>query len=215
MFSFFTTCSGITNHPLQNCQEYLRTLCSSVSQSALSSIRTPTNIVVIGCGSPELIPFYASTSSCHFPIYADPTRKLYQSLGMISTKSPGPRPNYQQRSLLSISLESIYQGLSRGKQALKGGDFWQVGGEFLLEDGDTVWSHRMSSTRDHTEVPELRRVLGLEGEGARREIRRGLSFRGKSWRSASRGTGIDRKGRQSAVVEEKEALVDSDGSSSG
>ncbi|KAI4146211.1 MAG: hypothetical protein LQ340_006008 [Diploschistes diacapsis] len=152
--------------PPQNCQEYLRTLCSSISPSSLSSLPTPTSIVVVGCGSPDLIPFYASASSCHFPVYADSTRALYEQLHMISTKSLGPkRPAYQQRSLISISLESIYQGLSRGRQAFKGGDFWQVGGEFLIEREEVRWCHRMTSTRDHTEVPELRRVLGLDDAG--------------------------------------------------
>ena len=144
-----------------------------------------------------MIDFYAEASSCHFPIYADPTRKLYEQLQMISTKSPGMKPEYQQRSLLSISIESVFQGLSRGRHALKGGDFWQVGGEFLIKDGETLWCHRMSSTRDHTEIPDLRKILGLDEARiplrkrwtSNGGVRRSLSLRSPSWRSRSRGAG--------------------------
>ena len=139
---------------------------------------------------------------------------------MISTKSLGPkRPDYQQRSILSISLESIFQGLMQGRHALKGGDFWQVGGEFLIENGEVLWCHRMTSTRDHTEVPELRRVLGLDeariplrkrwsmGNGG---VRRSLSMRSPSWRSRSRGAGrkmSDQQLLEEKVDDEKENLV--------
>ena len=181
-----------------------------MTAESLAALSPPKKIVVIGCGQPELIDFYAEASSCHFPIYADPTRKLYQELQMISTKSPGSRPDYQQRSILSISIESIFQGLSRGRNALKGGDFWQVGGEFLIKDGETLWCHRMSSTRDHTEVPELRKILGLD-DGARIPlrkrwssnggVRRSLSLRSPSWRSRSRGAG--RKISYEKLLEDK------------
>ena len=173
---------------MQNCQEYLRTFSSSISPSALAGLPTPTNIVVIGCGDPSLIPFYAETSSCSYPIYADPSRKLYESLGMTSTKSLGPkRPAYQQRSLLSICLESVVQILSRGRRGLQGGDFWQVGGEFLVTgSGESCWCHRMDSTRGHTDVPELRKVLGLD--------RSEVPVRSKRWSTVSLGDGFGERG---------------------
>lgn len=80
----------------------------------------------------------------------------------------------------------------------------------------------MSSTRDHTEVPELRKILGLDearvplrvkrrgtgnGNGS---VKRGLSFRSSSWRSRSRGAG--KKGSRERSVEgeeEKENRADS------
>ena len=33
------------------------------------------------------------------------------------------------------------------------------------EEKRVTWCHRMRSTRDHVEIPELREVLGLDGEG--------------------------------------------------
>jgi len=41
-------------------------------------------------------------------------------------------------------------------------------GEGIGERGEekrVTWCHRMRNTRDHAEIPELREVLGLDGEG--------------------------------------------------
>lgn len=35
----------------------------------------------------------------------------------------------------------------------------------LVEDKKVTWCHRMRSTRDHAEVPELMEILGLNGQG--------------------------------------------------
>lgn len=146
-----------------NCQEYLRTLSSSITPDDLLALPTPTFITVIGCGRPELIPMYIKATDCPFPIYADPTRKLYDLLGMTRTLQPGTKPAYMQTNMLINSVQSIFQGISTGKNALKGGDFKQVGGEFLFEDGKCTWVHRMKSTRDHAEVSDIRDLLGLDG----------------------------------------------------
>ena len=134
-----------------------------MSPADLEGVSPRMNLVVIGCGSPELIDFYRQETSCTFPIYTDPDREIFKQLGMTRTKSLGNRPKYQQRSLFSISIESILQGLGRGHNALKGGDFWQVGGEFLIEDGECLWAHRMTTTRDHSEIPQIRKIVGLDG----------------------------------------------------
>lgn len=134
-----------------------------MSPSDLEMASPPVQLAVIGCGSSDLIDFYRQETNCTFPIYTDPDRKIFQALGMTRTKQLGSRPKYQQRSILSISIESILQGLGRGRKALRGGDFWQVGGEFLIEDGECLWVHRMATTRDHSEIPEIRRITGLDG----------------------------------------------------
>lgn len=41
------------------------------------------------------------------------------------------------------------------------GDYKQNGGEFLFQDGELKWCHRMKTTSDHAEVKELKQVLGL------------------------------------------------------
>lgn len=145
-----------------NCQEYLRELSASITPEALLALPDPTFITVVGCGKPDLIDMYTQTTNCPFPIYADPTRKLYDLLNMTRTFDLGKKPEYIQSNLFVTSVQSIVQGLKTGTKALKGGDFKQVGGEFLFEDGKCVWAHRMRNTRDHAEVSELKELLGLE-----------------------------------------------------
>ena len=128
----------------------------------LLALPTPTSIIVIGCGRPELIPMYTEATGCPFPIYAEPTRKIYDHLGMTRTYDLGSKPAYMQTNVLINSVQSIFQGLSTGRKALKGGDFKQVGGEFLFENGECTWVHRMKTTRGHAEVSELRSLLGLD-----------------------------------------------------
>jgi hypothetical protein len=139
-------------------------LSASIRPESLISLPEPAFITIIGCGRPELIDMYTKETSCPFPIYADPTRKLYESLGMTRTLDPGSKPEYIQTSMVAGAAQSILQGIKTGTKALKGGDFMQVGGEFLFEGGVLTWHHRMKTTRDHTEIAELRRVLGLKDE---------------------------------------------------
>jgi len=147
-----------------NCQEYLRSLTQSITTDDLLSLETPTFITIIGCGRPELISMYTDTTECPFPIYADPTRKLYDTLGMTRTFELGSKPDYIQKSIFYTTVASIMQGLKSGQHALKGGDFKQIGGEFLFENGEVTWCHRMRNTRDHAEIPDLRKVIGLDLE---------------------------------------------------
>lgn len=138
---------------------------------------------------------YARETECPYPIYADPSKKLYKEFGMIRTLSLGPKsPDYMQYSIPSAVVRAIYQGIKAGRGAFKGGDYWQVGGEVLFEDGQVSWCHRMKNTRDHAEIPEIRRQLGLDGtkpplrktfrSSIRRssnQLQRRLSDRRKSW----------------------------------
>ncbi|KAL8702832.1 MAG: hypothetical protein Q9201_004000 [Fulgogasparrea decipioides] len=178
-----------------NCQEYLRSLSSSVTPDALRSLSPPTNIRIVGCGQPDLIPMYVRETQCPYPIYADPSKALYARLGMTRTLSLGSKsPQYMQYSLPSAMVRAIYQALKAGRDAFRGGDYSQVGGEFVFENGQVTWCHRMKNTRDHAEVPEMRRQLGLDGakppprktftSGIRRsssQLKRNLSDRRKSW----------------------------------
>ncbi|KAK4121390.1 hypothetical protein N657DRAFT_648214 [Parathielavia appendiculata] len=118
-----------------NCQNYLRTLSSHITPSSLLALPLSTFICVIGCGDPALIDMYAAATDCPFPIYADPTRRLYAELGMVRTLALGARPAYMKQNLLASSVQSIVQGLKNVPKglALKGGDSRQVGGEFLFE----------------------------------------------------------------------------------
>ncbi|KAK6602599.1 hypothetical protein H4I95_06536 [Botrytis cinerea] len=69
------------------------------------------------------------------PIYADPTKKLYDELGMMRTLNLGARPEYQRRGTLMGIGQSVLQSLKqiKGGKLFQGGDYQQVGGEFLFE----------------------------------------------------------------------------------
>lgn len=188
-----------------NCQEFIRALTSSVTPDDLLHLPTPTFIAIVGCGSPSLISMHKKETSCPFPVYADPTKKIYDELGMLQTLSLGDkRPEYMRKSLMSANWGGFIQSLKALKsgKTFQGGGYHQVGGEFLFEpvnmatpicspdvaNGDNdakrlgengtlgsgggyeeekrvTWCHRMRNTRDHAEMPELREVLGLDGDG--------------------------------------------------
>lgn len=168
----------------QNCQEYLRTFVSSITPNSLSALSPPTEVVVIGCGQPHLIPMYAQETGCPFPIYADPTRKLYHLLGMTSSLNPGKTPEYMQRSFMSMAVRSFILELKSGRNMLSGGDFRQVGGEFLFQNGKVTWCRRMRNTRDHAEVPLVRQQLGLDDTPPPQR---------KRWSAAGIGSGLTRR----------------------
>lgn len=206
---------------MQNCQEYLRTLSSSLTPESLSQLSPPTSVVVIGCGSPDLIPMYIKETNCPYPIYADPTRQLYHKLGMTRTLNLGPKnPEYMQRSMLSVVLQSIVQEFKSGRNMLSGGDFRQVGGEFIFENGKVTWCHRMKNTRDHAEIPDLRKQIGLDGAlppkrdrwstaGLGQGLGTRLSERRRSWggsrsrsRNTEKGKGSPNRSMMKGVTEE-------------
>ncbi|PFH58224.1 hypothetical protein XA68_14003 [Ophiocordyceps unilateralis] len=172
-----------------NCQEFLRSLADAVTPDALLQLPISTFIVVVGCGDPALIQMYADATACRFPIYTDPKGTLYDELGMVKTLTLGTRPAYMRKSMTKGIVDSIGQALRSVPSglALKSGDHRQVGGEFLFEPLDVAtpadevaehvvdveperkrvsWCHRMRSTRDHAEIPEIIHVLGLQEEAA-------------------------------------------------
>jgi AhpC/TSA antioxidant enzyme len=107
---------------------------------------------------------YEKTTSCPFPIFADPSRKIYDLLGMTSTLKMGPKPEYIKSHTFMDMVKSAAQLVGQGRDGMKGGDFKQVGGEFLFVDGNVEFVHRMRNTRDHSEISELRTVLGMSPE---------------------------------------------------
>jgi AhpC/TSA antioxidant enzyme len=203
-----------------NCQEYLRSLAKSIPASSLPS---DLDIKIIGCGSHTLITSYIEQLACSPPfpysIYAEPTKKLYELLGMHYTLSLGTKsPEYIHRSLVRVNLASAVQGIKRiwSGDALSGGDMRLNGGEFLFENTDSgkanvIWCHRMSNSRDHAEIDTLRKALKLDqpavaepeaerpGLGRRRStadrLRRSFSSRRQSLlgRAASLSRSRDRK----------------------
>ena len=103
---------------------------------------------------------------------------------MTSTLNLGKTPEYMQRSMLSMVFSSFIQELKSGRNMLSGGDFRQVGGEFVFHNGKVTWCRRMRNTRDHAEIPLIRQQLGLDDTPAPQR---------KKWSAASIGGGITRR----------------------
>jgi len=126
----------------------------------------PTSIIVIGCGSPELIRQYKANTQCPFPIFADPTRLIFKHLGMGITFDPlgKKRPEYMKDiDVIKWSHGQIKEVFAtKGKKKFRGGNLFQIGGEFLFQDGEVHWCHRMRNMRGHAEIEVIRRVLQIE-----------------------------------------------------
>lgn len=214
------------------CQAYLKAISDSISLQDYFSIPIPTSIIVIGCGSPRLIPFYKAVTGTCFPIFAEPSRQLYRKLGMVLSGRIGrERPEYMKdisnHAWMAGQVKTVREGLRarknlrmvsplthgfdfglddasarasssldgasghedhahlsihrqleptllqgdeahlaamalRKRDLIRGGNLFQIGGEFLLEDGEVIWCHRMRHARDHVEVADLRRLLELD-----------------------------------------------------
>lgn len=141
----------------------------------LLNLPVSASIVIVGCGDPALIDHYNKETGCPFPIYADPTRKLYTDLDLATSYALGKRPEYFRKGMVRLVAESMAQELGHISSGLihKGGDSSQNGGEFLFStkpsntggnEKQVTWCHRMTNTRDHTSIPTLARVLDLEAE---------------------------------------------------
>lgn len=75
---------------------------------------------------------------------------------------------------------------------LSGGDFRQVGGEFLFAGDKVTWCHRMKNTRDHAEILEIRNQLRLDEP--QNEVSDGETPRArKRWSTAGLGAGLGRR----------------------
>lgn len=152
------------------CQSYISHLTKNLPPSALSALPSPVRLTIIGCGSPELIPQYLETTSCPYNLYTDPTQNIYKTLNLGRTLDLGKKtPEYMEgKGMWSLSWKGAKQVLSTGLKARGGGDWNQIGGEFLfVKDKDekgwnNTWAHRMKTTRDHAEIRELKKVLDME-----------------------------------------------------
>ncbi|KAF3234929.1 hypothetical protein TWF128_002176 [Orbilia oligospora] len=147
---FFCTCD----------QDYIRSLAGCLTPTVLSTLPVgPSRLVIVGCGDPSRIIPYAVETSCDFPIFTDPTRRIYEKLEMNKSLGSSTRPAYMEHTLLSLIVRSMGQMVRSGYGAFKGGDFWQNGGEWIFRKGRCVWAHRMETTSDHVTAKKLTNVL--------------------------------------------------------
>ena len=103
-----------------------------------------------------------------FAIYCDPSRKLYNKLGMMSNLSAGDKaPSYIKKNAVEAMATGVKNAVTSAvntgvSTVIEGGHPAQNGGELLFANGELVWCKRMRHTQDHAEVAELKEVLGLQ-----------------------------------------------------
>lgn len=103
------------------------------------------------------------SADTHYTMFCDPSRKLYEKLGMMSNYKTGDaKPGYVKKGMVGIVTDSFKNAALSGTAALKGGNPAQNGGEMLFANGELVWFKRMRHTQDHAEIDELKQVLGLQ-----------------------------------------------------
>ncbi|TKY86752.1 hypothetical protein EX895_004392 [Sporisorium graminicola] len=141
------------------CKEFVRALSHS------STLIDPSRVllVVVGPGQPEGVEHYKQqVGSPPFEFYADPKLELYHALGVtrrnleLGSSSKEILGSHHQTSVLTNLVSSVAETFKSGSLIFKGGDFKQLGGEFVWNQaGKVVLAHRMRHTRDHTEIAVL------------------------------------------------------------
>ncbi|KAI0373012.1 hypothetical protein BV20DRAFT_1014326 [Pilatotrama ljubarskyi] len=146
------------------CGQYVMQL-ASVRKDALEEAKT--RLIVIGCGDWKLIESYCETTGFSYPMYADPSRTLYTTLGLVEsldrTPAGQPKRSYLGKSFLGNVVKSIWDGPLKNPQYIgKQGKISQLGGDFIFGPGETcLYASRMKHTEDHVEVADLMKEAGV------------------------------------------------------
>ncbi|KJA19195.1 hypothetical protein HYPSUDRAFT_144043 [Hypholoma sublateritium FD-334 SS-4] len=142
------------------CQTYVGQLTSTVSKESLD--RENVQIIVIGCGDWNPIATYKELTMFRGPIYADPSRTLYHTLGMGIENLDGTpkgemRKSYLTQGVVKNALQSIWRGPLKNPSLIgKQGNLSQLGGDFIFGPGNTCsFASRMRHTEDHMEIKDL------------------------------------------------------------
>lgn len=99
-------------------------------------------------------------TSDSFPIYSDPSAKIYEKLEMKRTWDGfTDPPPYSWESFPSAFFKDLKQRWKRGWGALKGGPVNQQGGEWIFQGGKLKYAHRMQAVNDHLTADQLLDIL--------------------------------------------------------
>ncbi|KAH6901647.1 AhpC/TSA antioxidant enzyme-domain-containing protein [Coprinopsis sp. MPI-PUGE-AT-0042] len=149
-----------------SCLSYTQNL-ARVPQEALDAAGT--QVILIGCGEHICIKEYRETSTFHGPIYADPTRALFRTLGMTYDTLATNPPEETRASYLGIksTWDLVSSSWNRGWKNTnlvgKQGNIFQNGGEFVLGPGNQcTFASRMTHTMQHAPVEEVMKAARVE-----------------------------------------------------
>ncbi|OSD08504.1 hypothetical protein PYCCODRAFT_1448718 [Trametes coccinea BRFM310] len=146
------------------CGQYVMQL-ASVRKDALEQANA--RLVVIGCGDWKLIKNYCETTGYPYAMYADPSRSLYTTFGLVESLERTPageqKRSYLGKSFLGNVVKSIWDGPLKNPQFIgKQGNISQLGGDFIFGPGETCsYASRMKHTEDHVEVADLMKEAGV------------------------------------------------------
>ncbi|KAJ5365792.1 hypothetical protein N7517_008678 [Penicillium concentricum] len=151
-------------------QDYTRNVASQMTQKLLDTVPAsarPAQVILLGCGDHSLILPYMEETSDQFPIYTDPSGRIYEKLQMKRTMrgftEPPPYSNYSLPTGLGECLKQIWK---RGWAGLRGGNWTQQGGEWIFQRGKLRYAHRMEGARDHLTAERLLEILNVaHGKG--------------------------------------------------
>ncbi|KAJ5661736.1 uncharacterized protein N7477_009352 [Penicillium maclennaniae] len=106
-------------------QDYVRTLSGKITQRLLDTIphhAKPAQVIIIGCGDHTLIGPYIEETADMFPLYSDPSAKIYETLEMKRTWTGFTEPPpYSSLSFPSAFFRDMKQRWKKGWSALMGG----------------------------------------------------------------------------------------------
>ncbi|EAT86864.1 hypothetical protein SNOG_05800 [Parastagonospora nodorum SN15] len=142
---------------------FVRRLSEAVPPSDLPA---NTRVLVIGCGSYQPIDDWATAASSKYPVYTDPSNKLYTLFKFKSNLSQGDgsEPRDYMRDA-GGAVARWFSGITAALGSLQNlpyvGPKSQNGGEVILSaEGECEFISRMQTTVDHTNVSELATLLG-------------------------------------------------------
>lgn len=100
-----------------------------------------------------------------FKMYTDPSLALYRALGLTRQTGDAGDDIDAGSYLVQTPLESTVQTIKRAtKMPLRSpGHFLQLGGEFVFDGSlNLIYTHRMTTTRDHSPIEAVCEAAGLE-----------------------------------------------------
>lgn len=98
-------------------------------------------------------------------MYTDPSLALYRALGLTRQTGDAGKDLDAGSYLIQTPLESTVETIKRAtKMPLRlPGHFLQLGGEFVFDGAlNVIYTHRMTTTRDHSPIASVCEAAGLE-----------------------------------------------------
>ena len=100
-------------------------------------------------------------TSDQFPIYTDPSGRIYEKLQMKRTGGFTEPPPYSDFTFRTGLAEALKQMWKRGWAGLRGGNWNQQGGEWIFQRGRLRYAHRMEGPHDHLTAERLLDILNV------------------------------------------------------